>query len=156
MIDAFQFPARHHMTLPLLTHSRSWALLEKLPVVELLENFPAFYGTRRFITASTWALHRSLSWARSIQSLPSHPTPLQNFTLSSIRYIYTHAILRSFWPMEIIQCSFHIHIIAASNIIIRTIIPLFLLLWKYYHNCNSWSYTYWCRHHNIRKVKLSI
>jgi hypothetical protein len=28
-------------------------LIEKLPVVQLLENFPAFYGTRRFITAFT-------------------------------------------------------------------------------------------------------
>jgi hypothetical protein len=36
-----------------LTHSWSWALLEKLPIVQLLENFPAFYGTRRFITAFT-------------------------------------------------------------------------------------------------------
>jgi hypothetical protein len=33
--------------------SWSWALLEKLPIVQLLENFPAFYGTRRFITAFT-------------------------------------------------------------------------------------------------------
>jgi predicted transcriptional regulator len=36
-----------------LTHSWSQALLEKLPIVQLLENFPAFYGTRRFITAFT-------------------------------------------------------------------------------------------------------
>jgi hypothetical protein len=35
------------------THSRSWALLEKPPIVQLLENLPAFYGTRRFITAFT-------------------------------------------------------------------------------------------------------
>jgi hypothetical protein len=28
-------------------------LLEKLPLVQLLENFTAFYGTRRFITAFT-------------------------------------------------------------------------------------------------------
>jgi hypothetical protein len=34
-------------------HSWSWALLEKLTIVQLLENFPAFYGTRRFITAFT-------------------------------------------------------------------------------------------------------
>jgi hypothetical protein len=33
-----------------LTHSWSWALLEKPPIVQLLKNFPAFYGTRRFIT----------------------------------------------------------------------------------------------------------
>jgi hypothetical protein len=37
----------------LLTHSWSWALLEKPPIEQLLENFPAFYGTRRFITAIT-------------------------------------------------------------------------------------------------------
>jgi hypothetical protein len=61
-----------------VTHSWSWALLEKLSIVQLLENFPAFYGTRRFITTFTWALHRSLSWARSIQSLPSHPTSLRS------------------------------------------------------------------------------
>jgi hypothetical protein len=36
-----------------LTHSWSRALLEKLLIVQLLENFPAFYGTRRFITAFT-------------------------------------------------------------------------------------------------------
>jgi hypothetical protein len=29
------------------------SLLEMLPIVQLLENFPAFYGTRRFITAFT-------------------------------------------------------------------------------------------------------
>jgi hypothetical protein len=40
--------------------------------VQLLENFPAFYGTRRFITVFTRVLHWSLSWARSIRSIPSH------------------------------------------------------------------------------------
>jgi hypothetical protein len=30
--------------------SWSWTLPEKLPVVQLLENYPTFYGTRRFIT----------------------------------------------------------------------------------------------------------
>jgi hypothetical protein len=30
----------------LLTYLRSWALLEKLPIVQLLKKFPAFYGTR--------------------------------------------------------------------------------------------------------------
>jgi hypothetical protein len=32
-----------------------------------------FGATRRFITVFTRALHWSLSWARSIQSIPSHP-----------------------------------------------------------------------------------
>jgi hypothetical protein len=39
---------------------------EKRPIVRLLKNFPAFYGTRRFITMFTRALHRSLSLANSI------------------------------------------------------------------------------------------
>jgi len=37
-------------------------------------NYPAFYGTLRFITAFTSARHLSLSRARSIQSIPPHPT----------------------------------------------------------------------------------
>jgi hypothetical protein len=45
-----------------LNHSWRWALLKKLPIVQLFKNFPAFYGTRRFITVFTRALHWSLSW----------------------------------------------------------------------------------------------
>jgi hypothetical protein len=68
-----------------ITHSWIWALLEKPPIVQLLKNFPAFYGTRRFITVFTRALHWSLSWARSIQSPPPHP-----ISLSSILILFTH------------------------------------------------------------------
>jgi len=39
----------------------STVLLEKLTVSELVKKFPAFYGTRRFITAVTSARHLSLS-----------------------------------------------------------------------------------------------
>jgi hypothetical protein len=35
-------------------------LLEKPLVVQLLNNFPTFYGTRRFITLFTTALRQSL------------------------------------------------------------------------------------------------
>jgi len=49
-------------------------LLEKLAGSQLVKKFPAFYGTRRFITAFTSVRHLSLHWARSIQSMPSHPT----------------------------------------------------------------------------------
>jgi hypothetical protein len=34
--------------------------LEKPPIVQPLKNFPAFYGTRRFITELTRALYWSL------------------------------------------------------------------------------------------------
>jgi hypothetical protein len=49
----------------------SRVLLEKLTGFQLVKKFPAFYGTRRFITS---ARHLSLSWAMSIQSIPPHPT----------------------------------------------------------------------------------
>ena len=53
-----------------------WArvYLEKLTSFQLVKKFPAFCGTRSFITAFTSARHLSLSWVTSIQSMPSYPT----------------------------------------------------------------------------------
>jgi hypothetical protein len=45
-------------------------LFEKLPVMQLLKNFSTFYGIRRCITVFTRSLHWSLSWSRSVQSIP--------------------------------------------------------------------------------------
>ena len=45
-------------------------VLEKLINSQLVKKFPSFYGTRRFITAFTSTRHMSLSWAKSIQSIP--------------------------------------------------------------------------------------
>jgi hypothetical protein len=67
----------------LLTYLWSWALLEKLPIVQPLKNFPAFYWTRRFITVFTRSLQWSLSWARSTQSTPSHPISLRSILILS-------------------------------------------------------------------------
>ena len=53
---------------------RSIVLLEMLTGSQLVKKFLAFYGTRKFITVFTSARHLSLSWANSIQSMPSHPT----------------------------------------------------------------------------------
>ena len=49
-------------------------VLEKLTGLQLVKKFPAFHGTRRFITALTSVRHLSLFWASSIQSIPPHPT----------------------------------------------------------------------------------
>jgi len=49
-------------------------LLEQLTVLQLVNKFPAFHGTRRFITALTSVRHLSLSWASPIQSTYPHPT----------------------------------------------------------------------------------
>ena len=52
----------------------SRVLLEKLTGSQLVKKVFTFYGTWRFITAFTSDHHPSLSWARSIQSMTSHPT----------------------------------------------------------------------------------
>ena len=50
----------------------SRVLLEKLTGSQLVKKFPAFYGTRRFVTTFTSARHLSLSWASSIHSMSTH------------------------------------------------------------------------------------
>jgi len=52
----------------------SRVLLEKLTGLQVVNKFPAFYGTRRFVTAFTSARHLSLSSASLIQSTLPHPT----------------------------------------------------------------------------------
>ena len=66
-----------YLLIYLLTHSLTYSM-EQSPswearLFQLFKKFPAFYGTRRFITAFTSVSHLSLSWASSIQSTP-HPT----------------------------------------------------------------------------------
>ena len=46
----------------------------QMPATCPVKKLPAFYGTRRFITAITNACHLSLSWPSSIQSMPPNPT----------------------------------------------------------------------------------
>jgi hypothetical protein len=60
------------------------SVLEKLTGFQPVKKFPAFYGTRRFITVFTIARHLSLSWASSIRPMPTHPTSWESiFILSS-------------------------------------------------------------------------
>ena len=49
-------------------------LLEKLTGLQLVKKFPAFHGTRRFITTLKSVRHMSLFWASPIQSIYPHPT----------------------------------------------------------------------------------
>jgi hypothetical protein len=58
-------------------------VLEKLTGLQLVNKFPAFYGTRSFITAFTSARHLSLSWASSIQSITPHPTSWRSILILS-------------------------------------------------------------------------
>ena len=61
---------------------RSRVLLEKLISSQLVKKFTAFYGMQRFIHAFTGARHLSLSWDRSIQSIPPHPTSWESILIS--------------------------------------------------------------------------
>jgi hypothetical protein len=60
------------------------ALLERPPVVRPLDSFPAFYGTRSFITEFTRSLHLFLSRARPIQSTSPYPTSPRSILILSI------------------------------------------------------------------------
>jgi len=61
----------------------SRVLLEKLTGFHLVNKFPAFYVTRKSITAFTSARHMSLSWASSIQSTPLYPTSWRSILILS-------------------------------------------------------------------------
>jgi hypothetical protein len=64
----------------------SRVLPEKLICSQLVTKFPAFSGTRRFITAYPRARHLSLSWARSKQSML--PNPLLEDPFKYYRPVY--------------------------------------------------------------------
>ena len=68
-------------TVELLT-PRCRVLLQKLTGLQVVNKFPAFHGTRRFITALTTVRQMSLSWASPIQSIYPHPTSSRSIIIS--------------------------------------------------------------------------
>ena len=91
----------HNYLLAYSLTPRSRVLLKKLTGPQLVKEFPEFYVTRRFITAFTSARHLSLSWTRSIQSMPPRPTSLN---------IHLNIILPSTsWLRSDPSCSFCKH-----------------------------------------------
>ena len=73
----------HTHTLTYLLTPWSRVLLEKLTGLQLVKKFPAFYGTRRFLTALTSARHLSLSWGSPIQSSYPNPTSWRSILILS-------------------------------------------------------------------------
>ena len=78
-------------TVTFTPHSR--VLLEKLPVSQLVNKFLSFYGNQRFITAITNARHLSLSWASSIQSIPSHTTSWSSILIFPLIYAWVFQVV---------------------------------------------------------------
>jgi hypothetical protein len=77
----------------------SWSSvrLEKLPVPRLLKTFPVLYGTRRFIIVLTKAIHRSLSWTRSISP---YNIRFRGFRLTQHRF-NSCLLFYSNWPLHV-------------------------------------------------------
>ena len=58
-------------------------LLEQLTGLQLVKKFPAFHGTRRFITAPTSVRHLSLYLSSPIRSMYPHPTSWRSILILS-------------------------------------------------------------------------
>jgi hypothetical protein len=67
----------------LLTYSMVQSSSWEANWLQLVKKIPAFYGTRRFITALTSLRQPSLSWANPIQSTYPHPTPWRSILILS-------------------------------------------------------------------------
>jgi len=77
-------------------------LLENLTGLQLVKKFPAFHGTRRFITALTSVRHLPLSRASPIQSIYPHPTSWRSILILSthLRRGLSNGFLPSGFPTK--------------------------------------------------------
>jgi len=84
-------------------------LLEKLTGFQLVKKFPAFYGTRKFITAFTSVRQLFLPWARSIQSITPHPTSWRSILiLFSVYALVSQVVSSLMFPHQILVYAYPI------------------------------------------------
>jgi hypothetical protein len=126
---------------------RSWVLLEKLSVAQLDKKCHAFYGTRKFIATFTSARHLPLSWARSIQSMPTliHEDPFSHY-LSIHAYVFQPIPFPQVLPSKRCTylssipiratCSTHLRLHMITLIMTHVILSLITLNSGFQHWCN--------------------
>jgi len=102
------------------------SFLKKLTVTQLVKKFPTFYGTWGIITTFTKASHMSLSWARCVQSTPSHPISQRSILILSSHLflgLLSGLFLQVFWPKFCTHFSFlpcMLHALHISSSLIST------------------------------------
>jgi len=110
-------------------------LLEKLTGLQLVKKFPAFHGTRRFITALISVRHLSLSWASPVQSIYPHPTSWRSVLILSthLRLGLPSGLFPSGFPAKILHTPFSSPIRATcpAHLILLDFIPRTILGEKY-------------------------
>jgi hypothetical protein len=99
------FPLRDFVTMTYgYRTSRGWALFEKTPIVQPLEQSRNFMQNQRFITVLTRARQWSPSKVRAIQSVTAH-----QFSQSAILILFVHLCLR--FPGDLNTFSFPTNIL---------------------------------------------
>jgi hypothetical protein len=106
-------------------------LLEMSSVLQILENFPRIYTSRKFITVFTRAFHHSLSYTTAIQPIPRNPISIKNAV---------------FW--DVTPCGSHKNLIIRSILILSTYVLVLLMFshildflpMSYVHSCYCHSY----------------
>ena len=125
-VISFSIHATYFLRHYLLTHWLTpWCrvLLENLIGLQLVKKFPAFHGTRRFITALTSVRHLSLSWASPIQSIYPHPISWRSILILSthLRLGLPSGLLPSGFPSKTLYTPFSspIRVTCPAQLILR-------------------------------------